>query len=221
MSQLLQLVADGLGSEHPARALELLRDWSLDKPFLSLRSEILDKGTPLSVMQRRRLTAAAYDLLSNYPTVLYGMPVLIRADTEDLAIMLPAPSNFAPLAGEPVLSWCSLRQCYAGYSAAGPEIETNTTYVGMVKIATGDVDAPIIPDAWVADAIGYPAGVKLTVMADRVLPWPAAVEAGIMLLSVGRQGSPEDIPTIFLDGAEKQWATDAALIWRRTVVASR
>ena len=220
MSQLLQLIADGLGSEHPAGALEMLRDWSLDKPFLSLRSEILDKGTPLTAMQRRRLAAAAYDLLSNYPTILYGLPVLIRADSDDLAV-LPAPNNFAPLGGATVVSWCSLRECYAGYSATGPEIETNTTFVGIVKIATGDIDPPAIPDAWVADAIGYPSEVKLTVMADRVLPWPAAVEAGIMLLSVGRQGSPVDIPTIFLDGAEKQWATDVALIWRRTVVASR
>ncbi len=220
MSELLQLIADGLGAEHPAVALEMLRDWGHDKPFLSVRSEILDKGTPLTTMQRRRLAAAAYDLLSNYPSILYGLPVLIRADSEDLA-MLPAPSNFAPLAGAPVVSWCSLRQCYSDYSAAGPEIDTNTTYVGMVRIATGDVDPPAIPDAWVADAIGYPTRVKLTVMADRVLAWPAAVEAGIVLLSVGRQGSPVDIPTIFLDGAEKQWATDVALIWRRTVVASR
>jgi len=155
---------------------------------------------------RGRVTALLRDVLCGYPTMTWGIPVLIRVDVDDdpiRPIPLPLPEYQPPDTDVESCSWLSVRTLRLG-ERFGKQTDPVSIYpnrqeCAVLLVRTRGEDPPQLSDEWWGDALRSVEG-RITVSADAPIPWPDAVEAAAAMLANSR--SPRgyvDTPQLFLE----------------------
>ncbi len=165
---------------------------------------------------RERVTAMLRDVLCGYPTMTFGVPVLMRVDdVGDILrpIPLPLPEYQPPDTSVAVCSWLSVRTMRS-VERFGRQTEPVTILPARQECAVllfqcrGDTP-PELSDGWWGDLFRPLAG-HVTMSAQELMPWPNAVEAATAMLVSSRSPSGSvDTPRRFLSLDDYVIAHDA------------
>lgn len=202
--QMAHLIAALMVARIPA-ALEQVQAWLPTASFADVAA-CLDL-CPCDI--RPRLVSLIRDVLTGYPDVLYGIPVLIYFEPARPAIgyaaehlELPLPDYSPPHESVTSIGWMPL-SILRDDTPLGPRpwpqyIQPYTTdCVILTMRVRGADDAPPVPDdQWFADAFRVPDGDKITLSSGTSMPWIDAIEAGCVLLTQALSNRPS-YDTIF------------------------
>jgi len=164
------------------------------------------------------------DVLSGYPEVTHGLPVLFRyTDANNGSMHLPLPEHAPPDPSIRSMSWLSLATLRDGRRFGLPRdsyIEPGGMHCAVLLVQTAGPTEPELSDEWWSELLEIPEHASLSISSRAVLPWPDAVEAGCALLSAARTGGTNvETPRLFLSSGAWDWALTAGLEWRRTLAA--
>ena len=171
---------------------------------------------------RPRVATAIRDVLTGYPEIRYGTPVLIRYEPapgiED-ALELPLPDT-TPDDVVTGIQWLPLSVLRDGKPLLDPRPEPvivmpYTTTCAVLAMRTKHPYTIPAPSAdWWSEAFRVPEGNRVRLSGTMTLPWIDAIEAGCMLQARAMTANPPDTPRHFLDDTAFAWALDAGAQFR-------
>lgn len=158
------------------------------------------------------------DVLTDYPTVTWGLPVLISVKGGGLTLPLPERS---PDPSVTRLRWLPLT-FLDGPAAFGDangdmlDVPEDSTSVVILLAKTALPAPPVLSDGmWWAELLAAPDELSICVEAGPPMPFPDAMEAGVDLLATVCNGATDvDRQRVFLGDEGWMWALDSGLKWR-------
>lgn len=218
MNALLDRLVSALRGGRVAESIGLMQDWlKTARPGEAPR---LVNDCPARV--RPLLTTLMRDVLSGYPAVLLGCPLLIYA-----APVIELDSPLSPCLWLPTLRSGSAQPCeglqFEGWLPVGAEPPVNLlpqpfkptvpvswrTPTAAVALFRHDPETDVedidVPSPWWGDLfLSTPGQVRLS--GKTLLPYPDALEAAARLQAAAR-GEPRESLSVFL--SEDEWAFEA------------
>jgi hypothetical protein len=172
---------------------------------------------------RQRVIALLRDVLCEYPTMTYGVPLLIHVESSDgviRPIKLPLPDYQLPESAVESCTWLGLDTLRSpvDFGKPGPVTIFSGRVSGAVLLmrCRGE-DPPRLSDEWYGDLFdGLPG--RVTMHALMPQPWPDAAEAAAAMLANARTGALVDSPQCFLDFGGHFAAQDAGRRFYRRVM---
>lgn len=169
------------------------------------------------------------DVLSCWPTVRWGLPVLFCwRDDEARSLLLPLPEHAPPDPTITSMGWVSLHTLRekAPFGASSPRatIPSGGIHAAILMCQTVGPIPPTISDEWWSElfADSLHPGCDLRVSSRLLLPLPSAIEAGAAQLSAAVTGGKQvDTPRVFLDDETWAFALEAGVEWRKALQAER
>lgn len=187
----------------------------------------LVKSTP--ERQRKHALLLLEDVLSCWPEVKWGLPVLFRyRDEQGGDLQLPLPEYAAPDPSITSMGWVSLntmrdRRQY-GMTSQLVTIPSCGVQCAILMCQTAGPMPPTISDEWWSELFAehLQPGCDLRISSRLLLPLPSAIEAGAAMLSAASTGGRKvDTPRVFLDDETHAFAQDAGIDWRQALQAER
>lgn len=174
---------------------------------------------------RPHLTSLLRDVITEYPTMWYGIPVLVRYAPADGCSRLELPLPDCP-PDESVRSigWLPVSVLHDGAPIGmrpGPhyaEAGVPTAAVLLMRVDNADYGAPPGPDdRWWGDAFWVPDGDCVTMTSGAVLPWIDALEACAVMLASATSACPPATQRRFLDDYDAYRAAQekGSQFWRQ------
>lgn len=196
--QLATLIAALMVNRIPT-ALEQVQAWIPNASFADVAACI--DLCPADI--RPRLVALIRDVLTGYPEVLFGIPVLIYYEPAKPAdghaaqhLELPLPDYSPPAESVTTLGWLPL-SVLRDDTPLGPRpwpqyIQPYTTECAILsmRVRGADDEPPVPDDAWFAAAFRVPDGDRITITTGTCMPWIDAIEAGCVLLTQALSNRP-------------------------------
>jgi hypothetical protein len=178
---------------------------------------------------REHVVLLLEDVLSQWPTVRWGLPVLFRwSDPQGGDLPLPLPEHSAPDPSITRMSWVSLNTMRDRRPYGSPTenlcVSSGGVHCAILMCQTASQLPPTISDEWFGElfADSLKPGCDLRISSRLVLPLPSAVEAGAALLSAASTGGKQvDTPRVFLDNETWAFALEAGVEWRNTLQSER
>lgn len=196
---------------------------------LATYGEIRDLVKEAPERLREHVVLLLEDVLSQWPTVKWGLPVLFCWNhPEGLALQLPLPEHAAPDPSITRMAWVSLntmrdRRPY-GMPSPLVTIPSGGVHCSILMCQTASQVPPTITDEWFGELFAdhLQPGCDLRMSSRLVLPLPSAIEAGAALLSAASTGGKQvETPRVFLDLETWAFALEAGVEWRQTLQAER
>jgi hypothetical protein len=175
--------------------------------------------------QREHLVALIQDVLTGYPDVLWGCPVLIRYNSDgcdSLPLQLPECPPHEVIVS---ISWLPLSMLRDGEPMRPHRGVVNVhacnTTCAVLLMRTRGPEAPLAPEGeWFGDALEGRSGDQVYASGKLVLPWPAAVEAGCVQHAYTMSGDgATDMEALFLNSDARAEAIETGLGFRRMLHA--
>jgi hypothetical protein len=174
---------------------------------------------------RQRLIALVRDVLSDYPTMTFGVPMLIYVESSDCVhrpLRLPLPDYQPPDTNIESCAWLGLNTLRSPIDFGKPApvtVFTSRVAGAVLLLRCRTEDPPRISDEWYGDVFNdLPGHVSIHTLAP--MPWPDAVEAAAaMLVNARAVGVTVDSPQVFLDFGLHFAAQDVGRRFYRRVVA--
>lgn len=202
-----------LRSPSPGRAIEALSAWAPQAGYPAAAALVHD----CPEADRARLTSVLRDILSLYPTTLYGTPILMNLRSDRPYYDLPACDPM-PIPEAIECRWQAL-----GHSSPwhpdrqhAPGIICNRPNV-MLLLARMPEHAPPpeVPDSWLGWRFStLPEDEMMHISARMVLPYPDALEAARVMRDIVATGESAATTTAFLSPSAHTWACEAARAFR-------
>jgi hypothetical protein len=178
---------------------------------------------------REHVVLLLEDVLSQWPTVKWGLPVLVRyRDPAGGSLLLPLPEHAAPDPSITKMAWVSLntmrdRRAF-GLPSVNVAIPSDGVHAAVLMCQTAGPTPPVISDEWFAELFAehLQPGCDLRLSSRLVLPLPSAIEAAAAQLSAAVTGGKlVDTPRVFLDDETWAFALEAGVEWRKTLQSER
>lgn len=191
--------------------------------------EIRDLVNDTPAHLRKHVVLLLEDVISCWPTVKWGLPVLFRyRDELGGELQLPLPEHAAPDPSITSMGWISLntlrdRRRY-GMTSQLVTISSGGIHCAILMCQTASHMPPTIRDEWFGELFDehIQPGCDLRISSRLLLPLPSAIEAGAAMLSAASTGGKQvETPRVFLDVETYAFAMEAGVEWRQTLQAER
>jgi hypothetical protein len=178
---------------------------------------------------REHVVLLLEDVLSRWPTVRWGLPVLFRwRGDEERSLMLPLPEQAPPDVSITAMGWVPLNTLRepGQYGASSPRvfIPSSGIHAAVLMCQTAGPTPPTISDEWWSElfADSLHPGCDLRMSSRLLLPLPSAIEAAAAQLSSAVTGGKGvDTPRVFLDDETHEFALAAGVEWRQALQQER
>jgi hypothetical protein len=203
-----------LKAQRIVEAISCAREWSKTASYADI--EIAVAECPANY--RRRMVSMLRDVLSGYPRVQFGAPVLIRYEPQDPAagpLRLTLP-DVSPDDSVGAIAWLSLDNVAADVPLSAPsliDIAPHKTTVAVLLLRTSGEETPVISDSWWGDLFSETGAEPITISSNIVAPLPDAIEAGRVLLGAATHHSAPDFSQMFLSDHDYIRALSAGGEW--------
>lgn len=208
-------------------AMEQLRPWLSAASYADIRRLCMSMPERL----RRHAVLLIKDLLTGYPEVLFGAPILIYFDSPAGRVLeLPLP-DAAPDTNVTSVAWISLRTLRQAQpfdqsqASHGPMvIQSNRTECAILLLQCKGTTAPEISDEWWSDVFRDRLPDGRIQMSSRILsPWPEALEAACSLFASANSTAAGmvETPQLFLSDESYAWTQEAGQDWRKALTVAK
>lgn len=208
-------------------AINELRPWLATATYADIR--LLCSNMPERL--RRHAVLLIKDILTGYPEVLYGAPVLIWYDSPAGRVLtLPLPEA-APDTNVVSVAWTSLRTLRQAAPFAqrhvthGPVvIQSNQTECSILLVQCKGTTAPEMSDEWWSDVFRDQMSDGRIRISSRILaPYPEALEAACSLFASANSSATGlvETPQLFLSDESYAWAQEAGQDWRKALAKEK
>lgn len=204
-------------------AIQELRPWLATASYKQINQLCLSVPEPL----RRHAVLLIRDLLTGYPEVLFGAPVLIYFDSPDgNSLELPLP-DCTPDLSVTSIAWLPLTvlRSPAPFSLRDASrtlvtIQSGRTECAVLVMQSKACEPPAPSDEWWGDAFRniLPDG-HIRVSSRFIAGYPEAIECGCALMASAHSSAPGlvDTPNLFMGDDAYIWAQTAGQQWRENM----
>lgn len=198
-----------------------LREWLRSASYADIRA--FSEQLP-DAKAHAHFLSLVRDVITGYPGGLWGAPVLLYYSAGTNSNLTLPLAEYAPDPDITNLSWMPLDVLHrqVPYRPSGDLVSVCEDEVScaILAITTHHAAPPELPGEWWGDLFYPSPATRLRVSAQRVMPFPEAVEAGAALLAAVQAGTWQtDTPRLFLSDRSWAWALDMGLAWRNALLA--
>lgn len=196
-----------------------LQSWLLGATYTDIQG--LVSGCPAPT--RPRLVVLIRDLLATYPSITWGLPVLLHVAGGRMTLPVPERSPDPDVLS---FAWLSLDllgkdEAFQPRGGGLVGIERDKTVCVVLLAKTQSPAPPTLTDGmWWSELLAAPDEHSIRCTAGSPMPWPDAMECGVDLLAAATQGATNAaLQRVFLSDADWIFALDTGLKWRESQVS--
>lgn len=182
-------------------------------------ARLLERCKSRSRIDRERLRVLLTDLIARYPNVIWSTPVLLHAQTPEIALLTLPDIESGDVSGNAISArWMPINQVRVMDPSPRREILTNRTGCALLTVQTvGSAPLEVDDNLLARIFTGVPLRGTLRWGIGPVLPHPESIEAGFLMSAIVHRKDQSGLPATpryFLQDDGWESAVNTGLIFR-------